>query len=103
VGDQVDEPRFLHINPARNYTPVPHRSAHGEQEAIDENEQRAQTRAAHRRAAERRLAVYGSTKRMIFGALDDLLASLGSVDHGIASSVRAVKRSTEILGQKIVR
>jgi hypothetical protein len=73
-----------------------------EPEAVSEHEQEQQTRIAHRRDRERRVAAFVEARAMIDAALDAFTASLGgSPARELVAGVQTVRRSADRLGRRL--
>jgi hypothetical protein len=72
------------------YTPNRHVAIDG-LEAVDEQEQRRQTHAAHREQLRRRMIAWATTRGAILSATEQYLAS-GAADRRTASDLRVVVR-----------
>jgi hypothetical protein len=96
------EPRFLAVDPARNYTTIPQRSVHGEGECVSEFEQRALTDDAHRRDRARKVAAFVEARSTINSALDTFLTAIGATTERDAQDrVRTVRRAADALGRQL--
>lgn len=84
----ADQPRFL--APQLGYTPNRH-VAIDDLEAVDEQEQKRQTHAAHVEQLRRRMLAWAPTRGAILTATEQFLAS-GAADRRTASDLRVVVR-----------
>lgn len=96
-----DRPRLLAQRSEQGYTSSAIESLPGEPEAVSEQEQASITRAARQAERERLLGEWRQASATINGALDRLLAA-ASLDPGARSGVRAIRRSTDALGRRLV-
>lgn len=88
--DREHEPRLLHEDPARNYTPTPHQAASGEGEAVSANDIEAWTEAAEARHA----AHIGLLHQQDIEARDGLAARLARVQE--VSSRRGIDTRSDL-------
>jgi hypothetical protein len=97
-----DRPRLLARRSELGYTGSTFEALTGEPESVSEAEQSAITRAVRDAERERLLREWRQTRTAIDGALDRLLVN-AQLDHGQRSGVRAVRRSVDALGRRLVR
>jgi hypothetical protein len=98
MGNDADEPRFLHRNIAHGYTARHDLAARGEPECVSEDYQRQLTEQARSRETRRRLAAWRPAAELIQSGI---AAFAPSADTRSRSDLRVIERTLKRIDQRL--
>jgi hypothetical protein len=103
VSDRSGEqPRFLHRDPARNYTHNPGHAAFGEPEPVEDAVLERYARAARRQQEARLRAAWVEAHMGIMGAVESFKTTAsGIADRRVLSDVRVIERGVVRVGKRL--